>query len=256
MSPGILQPVLHSSWRVQWWSEFNGVGKRNSGKGSKHFAASLCFLRVSLMASGHPRAWVWCSNVQRPALLAQDKGCTFSLLAAIRSSGVRAALCSPSHLSSNPNSLPSAGRGWRKAAGSIWLCPRKINGRSEGLHQRACCQRVLSAKLAWFMPYFMCFACPDGSKEMKGTFWKWVQLPRYPPTPELLWLPGPSIILWLLPGCQLSGYSRRGQLIQMDVGRKHKVNSGVGGAQLRGISVFIYSMHIYWIPAPISGKDR
>lgn len=88
MSPGILQPVLQSSWRVQWWSEFNGVGKRNSGEGSKHFAASPCFLRVSLMASGHARAWVWCSDVQRPASLGQDKGCTFSLLAAIRSSGV------------------------------------------------------------------------------------------------------------------------------------------------------------------------
>lgn len=29
MSPGILQPVLPSSWQVQWLSEFSGVGKSN-----------------------------------------------------------------------------------------------------------------------------------------------------------------------------------------------------------------------------------
>lgn len=35
LSPGITQLTLCSSWQVQWWSEFSGVGRRNSDEGLK-----------------------------------------------------------------------------------------------------------------------------------------------------------------------------------------------------------------------------
>lgn len=234
MSPGILEPVLHSSWQVQWWSEFNGVGKRNSDQGLKtpHRQYNL---QVSLMASSHQRAWGCHSNVQSPALLKQDKDCMFSLLVVIQSSEVQAALSSPSHLSSNCNGLLSTERGWGKAAVSIWLSARKINGRSEGLNQRACCQHVLSAKLAWFTLYFMCFARwlkEDGGDILKTkdssclvTRWHW-RCCGCLGNPSLLWLP---------PSCQLSGYSGRRQLIWLDVKRKHKENSSV---EVHSLEVF------------------
>lgn len=191
----------------------------------------------------------------RPALLQQDEDCVFSHLVVTWSSDAQPALSSPSHLSSNWNSLLSAERGWGKAAVSVWLGAKEINGRSVGLNQSSCSQRVLVAELAWFMLHFICFMCPGGSKEMEGTFGK---------TKDSNCL----VTHWHWSHCSCLGKpSRSGSHLAASFqvipgkgdsfGHVSKRNTGevqFGAAQLRGVSVFLQDVLIIRLLLPSQSR--
>lgn len=250
---GILQPVLHSSEQVQRWSEFSGVGKRNDDESLKPFPCSL----RSQWRQCHPSAWGCHGNVQGGQPCSSRTRTVFSHLVVTWSSDAQPALSSPSHLSSNWNSLLSAERGWGKAAVSVWLGAKEINGRSVGLNQSSCWQRVLVAELAWFMLHFICFTCPGGSKEMKGTFGK---------TKDSNCL----VTHWHRSQCSCLGKpSRSGSHLAASFqvipgkgdsfGHVSKRNTGefqFGAAQLRGVSVFLQDVLIIRLLLPSQSRTE
>ena len=194
MSAGILQPVLHSSWQVQWWSEFSGVGKRNSDESLKT-PHSQYNLQVSLMASSHPRAWGCHSNVHG------GQPC---------SSRTRAA-CFPfwwwldplTHRLPCPLLLTSAA--------IVTVCFQQGKGEEKPLWAFGSVQERLTAGVrVWTREPAVSMCCqqswPDScctscalhvlmaQRRWKGHFEnEGFQLPRYPLTLESLWLPGQSI---------------------------------------------------------------
>lgn len=100
LSPGIIELMLCSSWRVQWWSEFNGVGKRNSDEG---FEMLCC-------QPGLPAGFA--DGIIAPeGAMGQSRDCMLSLLPVIQPSDSQTALFPPPHLSSGSNSLSSTERG-------------------------------------------------------------------------------------------------------------------------------------------------
>lgn len=102
--------MLCSSWRVQWWSEFNGVGKRNSDEGLK-----MLYCQPGLPAG-------FADGIIAPeGAMGKNRDCMLSLLPVIQPSDSQTALFPPPHLSSGSNSLSSTERGWGKTKGSTWL---------------------------------------------------------------------------------------------------------------------------------------
>lgn len=170
MSPGILEPVLHSSWQVQWWSEFNGVGKRNSDEGLKT-PHSQYNLQVSLMASSHQRAWGCRSNVCR-----------------VQPCSIRTrTVCFPFWWWFNPLRYRLPCPLLLTSAAIVTVCFQQREGEEKPLWAFGSVQERLTAGVkgwtrapavsmccqqSW--PDSRCTSCAlhDGSKEMEGTFWK------------------------------------------------------------------------------------
>lgn len=227
MSPGILHTALH------WWSKFSGAGKKNSAEGLKTLCSQPVQATVFTMVSSHQRAWGCHSNVQGPALLKQDKGCVFSLWQWFHPLTHRL----PCHL-------------LLTLAAILTVCFQLREGEEKPLWAFGSVQeRLMAGERVWTKEpaVSMCCqqSCPDSCCTscalhvlMAQKRWSHYILKMKDSSCLVTCCLSHPSLLWLPPHCQLSGYSRRSQLIWPDVKRKYKVNSGVGVHSLKVFQSF------------------